>query len=668
MKKLCRASASLLVLLLFHSSAFAQAFFCSNTPRAIAVGDFNSGGKLDIAVVQQGSNSVFIHLGDGHGGLQAPVKIATGFPTNKVTSAQPTSVVAGDFTNGGKVDLAVAGFRNVGTAGDRRLALSILKGDGSEGFATSQFIDLGSIPFLGGTFPTLVVGDLNGDGKQDLALVDGQTTVSIFLQNSGGGFPISPSFSTDLGGLLKPADVAVGDFNRDGKEDFAVAMRLNSIGSAPSDHVALFLGNGTGGFTRQPDIKTGESGPQSIVAGDFNGDGNLDLAVLHFNSNDISIFLGNGSGGLSLASTILLPAGQNGASLVALDFNGDGNLDLAAATTGPSQDDNKVFVLLGNGNGNFPTSLVFNFGDIGFPPRSIAAGDFNGDGRPDLSANFFCLQGVKILLNPLPPPDTIPPATIATASPGPNANGWNNADVTVNFSATDNAGGSGVKEIVFSLSGAQTGGNTVAGNSASVTISAEGVTTITYFARDIAGNQETAKTLTVRIDKTAPELAARCAPPGQSPLVVGIDSISGIASITLTESVPFNLHEFKRKDTFTVLDQAGNRLKAIFGVKAEGHELRFTLLSLTYNGGSPLTLPENEVKCEWAFEKSGALKELEQKLEIRPHVADVQAKFRGDRNETEIRVHRPEPEVRVTRPGVVFLRLTTHQGHLGFDF
>lgn len=397
----------LFLFLLFNSSAFAQVFPCSNTPRAIAVGDFNGDGKLDIAVVQQGSNSVFVYLGDGHGSLQAPVKIATGLPTNKVTSAQPTSVVAGDFTNGGKVDLAVAGFRTVGIAGDRRLALSVLKGDGSGGFATSQFIDLGSIPFLGGTLPTLVVGDLNGDGKQDLALVDGQTTVKIFLQNSGGGFSTSPSYETSLA-LSKPADVAVGDFNGDGKEDFAVAMRLNSVGSAPSQQAAMFFGNGAGGFTRQPDIQTGGDGPQSIVSGDFNHDSKLDLAVLHFNSADVSILLGDGHGNfvLSADSPIPLPTGDEvlpflprGASLLALDFNGDGKLDLVAATHGGHSDNNRVFILVGDGQGHFETAFDL---DPGFPPRSIVAGDFNGDGLPDIAASFFCGTQVKILINPTP--------------------------------------------------------------------------------------------------------------------------------------------------------------------------------------------------------------------------------------------------------------------------
>lgn len=269
------------------------------------------------------------------------------------------------------------------------------------------------------------------------------------------------------------------------------------------------------------------------------------------------------------------------------------------------------------------------------------------------------------------PLDTTPPTTTATPSPRPNPNGWNNTTVTVDLSAEDNPGGSGVKEISYTLSGATLGGSVVAGNSASVPISAEGSTTITYFATDIAGNQESPKTLMVRIDKSPPEMVARCAPPGGSPFLTGRD-LSGITSVVLTGSSTIKRGEFKRQETYTILDKAGNRLEASFGVKAEGHETEFTLLSLSYNGGVQLTLPENELKCEWATEKTGILKELEQKLEIgrAKSEVEVQAKFEGKKNETEIKVktHGSEPHQRVTRPGLVFLNLTTNQGALGVDY
>ena len=140
--------------------------------------------------------------------------------------------------------------------------------------------------------------------------------------------------------------------------------------------------------------------------------------------------------------------------------------------------------------------------------------------------------------------DTIPPTTTAIPSPSPNANGWNNRNVTVALTATDNPGGSGVKEIHFSLTGAQRGAGVVAGSSTTVTISAEETTTLAFFAVDNAGNQEAATTLTVRIDKTPPVIAglpaAGCMlwPPdhrlAQVGTVTASDKLSGLVPGSLT--------------------------------------------------------------------------------------------------------------------------------------
>src|SRR5262249_33760828 len=104
--------------------------------------------------------------------------------------------------------------------------------------------------------------------------------------------------------------------------------------------------------------------------------------------------------------------------------------------------------------------------------------------------------------------DTVPPTTTASPAPPPNANGWNNIEVMATLTAVDNSGGTGVKEISFLLIGAETGGSLVAGSSAAVMIATEGVTILTYFARDNVANQEASKTLTVQIDKTKPVITS----------------------------------------------------------------------------------------------------------------------------------------------------------------
>jgi hypothetical protein len=136
--------------------------------------------------------------------------------------------------------------------------------------------------------------------------------------------------------------------------------------------------------------------------------------------------------------------------------------------------------------------------------------------------------------------DMSAPTTVAAANPPANANGWNNANVTVPLTATDNVNGSGIKQIAFSATGAQTGTGIVSGNSASLTINVEGTTTVKYFATDNAGNVETEKTLVVQLDKTPPSIsgmpAAGCEiwPPNNKLLnvatVAAQDGLSGLSS------------------------------------------------------------------------------------------------------------------------------------------
>jgi hypothetical protein len=148
------------------------------------------------------------------------------------------------------------------------------------------------------------------------------------------------------------------------------------------------------------------------------------------------------------------------------------------------------------------------------------------------------------LRNSIVPIDTIPPITLESSSPSPNAAGWNNANVIVTLTSTDNeAGGTGVKEIHFTLAGAQTGTSVIPGSNASVTITT-GITALTYFAIDNAGNSEAPKSLTIKIDKTPPTVsgmpAAGCTlwPPNheliQVAVVTASDALSGLVTGSLT--------------------------------------------------------------------------------------------------------------------------------------
>ena len=181
------------------------------------------------------------------------------------------------------------------------------------------------------------------------------------------------------------------------------------------------------------------------------------------------------------------------------------------------------------------------------------------------------VANVNVRIRGIVLPDVDPPVTTASATPQPNANGWNNTNVTVDLSATD-AGTvpSGVKEIVWQLTGAQTGGATVSGSATTVTVSAEGTTRLTYFARDNRGNEEAPKHLDLRIDKTAPSVNAARAPDANAH---GWNNADVTATFTATDGgsgidgdasvqVVFANEGANQSATRTFRDRAGNEASA----------------------------------------------------------------------------------------------------------
>ena len=189
------------------------------------------------------------------------------------------------------------------------------------------------------------------------------------------GVGAAPSSTVEFVGNL-----VVGDFNGDGQPDLA-ATYFDSV--AGSGDVSVLLGNGDGTFRAQAPFVVGAD-PTSLVVGDFNGDGRPDLAVgdagdLYFGGGtdpgSIFVFLGQGDGTFQLSGRI---GADSPTSLVTGDFNGDGRPDLAAASI--YSDD--ITVLLGNGDGTFRAQEPFGVGAV---PTSLVTGDFDGDGWPDLA-------------------------------------------------------------------------------------------------------------------------------------------------------------------------------------------------------------------------------------------------------------------------------------------
>ncbi len=187
-----------------------------------------------------------------------------------------------------------------------------------------------------------------------------------------------------------PLAIVSGDFNHDGQTDLATA-------NSRSDDVSILLGDGNGNFAVQSPLAAGDA-PSAIAAGDFNADGADDLAVTNPGTNTVTVLFGASDGNFAAANLteLKLAVGETPLAVVAADFNGDHRADLAVA----NQDSSNVSVLLNLGGGQFSSSKQFSISAAlggGLFPAAIVADDFNGDGILDLATSNVGSRNVSIL-------------------------------------------------------------------------------------------------------------------------------------------------------------------------------------------------------------------------------------------------------------------------------
>ena len=287
----------------------------------------------------------------------------------------PGAIAVGDFNGDGIPDLAVAPVLDEGNS-------EVLLGNGDGTFSIAN----GSLGIGSGvaTSNSIAAADFNGDGKLDIVEACaslGDQPCNLLLIQSGNGDGTFIEFSSVPLSFLGSQSMAVGDFNGDGQPDVAVT-------NSGTNGVNVFLNNG-GGLSAVSAIPATGTGPTSIAAADFNGDGKLDLAVANYGSNNVTILLGNGDGTFTAAASPATGTAPN--SVAVADFNGDGVPDLAVANAGSSN----VTILLGNGDGTFTAAAS---PATGTAPNSVAVADFNGDGVPDLAVANAGSSNVTILL------------------------------------------------------------------------------------------------------------------------------------------------------------------------------------------------------------------------------------------------------------------------------
>jgi len=324
------------------------------------VADLNKDAKLDVATISV-DGSLDVLLGNGNGTLKAPV-------STPVASGGGAGLLVADVNNDGNADLVISIVRS-------GFGTMLGRGDGT--FAAF------TLAIGAGTEGGLAAADFNNDGKLDVAFSLYNPIVAVTFGNGDGTFQqFPPSYQT----TANTYGLVLADLNRDGRRDI-----VTSGGGA----VGVLLGNSDGTFPLDGMTFPLDSGVtvSSVAVGDLNGDGLVDVVAPDSGAITVNIFLGKGDGTLLAATQA--GSGQSPTDVKITDMNLDGKPDIVVAND-ISGNPSFVTVLSGKGDGTFDPFRSFA---TGVSSHSVAVGDLNADGLPDLVVANRSQGGLSVLLN-----------------------------------------------------------------------------------------------------------------------------------------------------------------------------------------------------------------------------------------------------------------------------
>ena len=370
-----RFVAAIAVVCLLPSIALAEFAFVSGgsssagkEPAGIVIADLNQDGHQDVLAGNDGVATVSAVLSSGAGQYLSPVGYFTGWQGRFFHRSQ--TLASGDFNGDGYLDF-------VATSQYGAFHVSVNLGVGNGTFLEQQSFETGICP------TSVAVSDFNHDGRLDLVIANSEgRDISVLVGNGNGTFQPRVNFPL----TASVTSIIAADFNGDGNPD------VGAVGEGA--FLSIFIGSGNGQLSSAVSYPIA-AGARALVAEDFNHDGILDVAVASLRGS-VSVFRGFADG--TFAPAVEYPTSSAGLfsgdanSVVAADFNRDGNQDLAVANF-----DNDAIVLLeGHRNGIFGTAQIIATPDS---PSTIGAADFDGNGSIDLAVLSYTPETVSILLN-----------------------------------------------------------------------------------------------------------------------------------------------------------------------------------------------------------------------------------------------------------------------------
>ena len=351
----------------------------STKPSNVAVADLNKDGQLDLIIASEEARAVNVLLGDK---TDAPFRAASA--RTIALPESPGDMVLGDVNGDDRLDLALDSHDSYN--------VTLLLGEANGGLALAPNSPIvmknGKRPHTHG----LGLGDLNGDGKLDLATVNNEENdVSVAFGNGRGGFTLAPNSPFAVG--PSPYPLTLGDVNSDGRLD--IVATASATGPARAQQLAssraltLLLADGQGGFKRSElPLRTGQ--PWFVAIGDLNGDRKPDLVASHHDQSALTVLLGDGTGSFREIAGSPFDFDHNVWQIVLADVNRDRREDVIAAAG------DSIRVMLGDGTGGFKPAPHSPF-ETARGTWRLVVGDINRDGKTDVVTSNTDSSSVTVL-------------------------------------------------------------------------------------------------------------------------------------------------------------------------------------------------------------------------------------------------------------------------------